>query len=277
MNIDSHQHFWHYAPATHDWITDDMEVLKQDFLPPDLAPLLKQHHLEECVAVQASQTEQETDFLLRLASRYDFIRGVVGWVDLQRERVEERLAHYAQFSKLVGMRHIVQSETDEHFMTRPEFLRGVALLSDYGLAYDLLIMEQQLPSAVQLVERLPQVRLVLDHIAKPKIANQELSPWKENIQMLATYPNVYCKLSGMVTEADWAAWQPEDLAPYLDVVLQAFGPDRLMFGSDWPVCLLAASYQRVYEVIDRYLAGFSTDERAKIFGENAIDFYQLSS
>ena len=277
MKLDSHQHFWHYSPDTHDWITDDMAVLKRDFLPPDLQPLLEQNGFDGCVAVQASQSEQETDFLLNLADRYNFIRGVVGWVDLQDKQVEARLAHYAQFDKLVGMRHVVQSEADEHFLIRPDFLRGVALLQEYDLAYDLLVVERQLLASIQFVSQLPQTRIALDHIAKPKIAERELLPWKENIQSLAAYPNVYCKLSGMVTEADWAAWQPADIIPYLDVVVDAFGPNRLMFGSDWPVCLLAAPYRRVYTLIDQYLADFTEVERAKIYGQNAIDFYQLST
>ena len=277
MRIDSHQHFWHYSPDTHGWITDDMAVLKRNFLPPDLKEQFARHGIDGCVAVQASQSAQETEFLLDLATRYDFIRGVVGWVDLQSERLEERLTHYAQYDKLVGMRHAVQSEPDEHFLLRPEFLRGVNLLQEHDLTYDILIYERQLLATLQFVAQLPQARLVLDHIAKPKIAQQELSPWRENIRSLAEYPNVYCKLSGMVTEADWQQWQPDDINPYLDVVVEAFGPDRLMFGSDWPVCLLAASYLKVVELMDRYFASFSSDERAKIYGQNAIDFYQLPS
>ena len=276
MKIDSHQHFWQYSPSGHHWITDDMKVLKRNFMPPDLKEQLDQHNWDGCVAVQASSSEQETSFLLDLAGQYDFIRGVVGWVDLQDERLEERLAYYATYDKLVGIRHVVQDEPDAHFLLRPDFLRGVALLPQYNLTYDLLIYEHQLPVAHQFVSQLPQVRLVVDHIAKPSIARGELSPWRENIRALATHPNVYCKLSGMVTEADWQRWHPDDIIPYLDVVTEAFGPDRLMFGSDWPVCLLAASYSAVGEIIHQYFADFSPSEKAGINGKNAVDFYQLS-
>lgn len=277
MKVDSHQHFWQYSPDTHDWIGDDMAVLKRDFLPSDLKPLLDQNGIDGCIAVQASQSEQETEFLLRLASQHTFIRGVVGWVDLQDDKVEDRLAYYAPSEKLVGIRHIVQSEPDKHFLLRPNFLRGVSLLQQYNLSYDILIYEHQLPTALEFVKQLPHTRMVLDHIAKPNIAQGELSPWRENIQSLANYPNVYCKLSGMVTEAHWQQWQAEDIIPYLDIVTEAFGPGRLMIGSDWPVCLVAASYQEVLAVVDQYFANFSPDEKAKIYGQNAIDFYQLSS
>ena len=277
MNIDSHQHFWRYSPDTHNWIGDDMAVLKRDFMPPDLEELLVQNGFEGCVVVQASSSEQETDFLLDLAHQYNFIRGVVGWVDLQSEQLEERLAHYTRFNRLVGMRHLVQDESDDQFLGRPKFLQGVKLLQQYDLTYDMLVYEQQLPATLQFVAQLPDVRLVVDHIAKPKIARQELSPWQENIRSLAKYPNVYCKLSGMVTEADWEQWRPEDITPYLDVVTDAFGIDRLMIGSDWPVCLLAAPYRAVIALVDQYFAGFSSDEKNKIYGQNATDFYQLSA
>ena len=277
LKIDSHQHFWHYSLRTHGWITDDMAVLQRNFLPPDLKPILEQNGLDGCVAVQASPSEQETEFLLGLAEQYDFIKGVVGWVDLQDKRLEDRLAHYTQFTKLVGMRHGVQDEPDEHFLLRPAFLRGIKLLQKFNLTYDLLIIEKQLLATLEFVSHLPSARLVLDHIAKPNIAKHEQSPWKENIRSLAAYPNVYCKLSGMVTEADWQRWQPEDIFPYLDVVVEAFGADRLMFGSDWPVCLLAASYQKVIGLMDQYFAAFSPEEKKQIYRQNAIDFYQLST
>lgn len=273
---DSHQHFWQYAPETHPWISEDLEILRRDFMPPDLKPELEQHRIDGCVAVQANQSEQETQFLLDLADRYDFIRGVVGWVDLSDERVEERLAYYDRFPKLVGLRHIVQDEPDPNFLLRPEFLRGVRQLPAHNLAYDILIYEHQLPTAVQFAAELPEVRLVLDHIAKPKITRPERTTWQTNIRSLAAHAHVYCKLSGMVTEADWADWQPEDIVPYLDTVIEAFGLDRLMFGSDWPVCLLAAPYHEVIGLMDRYFGSFSAEEQAKVYGKNAIDFYQLN-
>ena len=276
IRIDSHQHFWHYAPATHGWITDEMEVLKRDYLPADLKKELDNNAVAGCVSVQAAQTAQETQFLLDQADKHAFIRGVVGWVNLQDEAVEEQLAGWAQHPKFVGVRHIVQAETDEHFLLQPAFLRGVRLLSTLDLTYDLLIREDQLPAARSFVDQLPDAQLVVDHLAKPKIAAHERSPWKENIQALAERPNVHCKLSGLVTEADWSNWQPRDLFPYLDVVVEAFGTERVMVGSDWPVCRLAASYAQVNELMDQYFASFTEAEQARIFGQNAIDFYQLS-
>ena len=276
VRIDSHQHFWHYAPATHGWITDEMKVLQRDYLPADLKKKLDANDVAGCVSVQAAQTEQETQFLLDQADKYAFIRGVVGWVDLQDEAVEEQLSRWARHPKFVGVRHIVQSEPDDHFLVRPAFLRGVRLLSAFDLTYDLLIRENQLPAARSFADQLPDAKLVVDHLAKPKIATHKLSPWKENIRALAERPNVYCKLSGLVTEADWSNWQPSDVYPYLDVVMEAFGAERVMVGSDWPVCRLAASYVQVKELTDRYFASFTAAEQARVYGQNAIDFYQLS-
>ena len=274
--IDSHQHFWQYSPDTHGWITDETDALKRDFLPSDLQPLLAENEIAGCVAVQASQTEQETTFLLSLAGQYDFIKGVVGWVDLQDYNVKHHLARWADHPKLVGIRHQVQDEPDEQFLLRPAFLRSVKALQAFDLTYDLLITERQLPAALSFVAYLPDVKIVLDHLAKPHIAQHELLPWQENIRSLAQYPNVYCKLSGLVTEADWQQWSYDDLMPYLDVAVDAFGTDRLMFGSDWPVCTLSSTYAEVASVINRYFDSFSEEEHAKVFGTNAIDFYQLT-
>ena len=274
--IDSHQHFWQYSSDTHSWVTDKMDTLKRDFLPPDLQPLLAENEITGCVAVQASQTEQESIFLLSLADQYDFIKGVVGWTDLQDYNVKHHLARWANYPKLVGIRHQVQDEPDEQFLLRPEFLRGVKALREFDLTYDLLITERQLPAAISFVAYLPDTKIVLDHLAKPPIAQHELSSWQENIRSLAQYPNVYCKLSGMVTEADWQQWSYEDLVPYLEVVVEAFGTDRLMFGSDWPVCTLAGTYTEVISIVNRYFDSFSEEECAKVFSTNAIDFYQLT-
>jgi L-fuconolactonase len=276
VRIDSHQHFWRYAPVTHGWITDEMKVLQRDYLPPDLEKELDTNNVAGCVSVQAAQTEQETQFLLDQSDKYAFIRGVVGWVDLQDEAVEEQLARWTRHLKFVGVRHIVQSEADDHFLARPAFLRGVRLLSKFDLTYDLLIREDQLPAAQSFADQLPAANLVVDHLAKPKIASRELSPWRENIRALAERPNVCCKLSGLVTEADWNDWQPSDLYPYLDVVVEAFGAERVMWGSDWPVCRLAASYTQVKALTDRYFASYTAAEQARVYGQNAIDFYQLS-
>jgi L-fuconolactonase len=275
VRIDSHQHFWQYTPATHGWITDPMEVLKRDYLPPDLKKELDAHSISGCVSVQAAQTEQENRFLLDQADAYDFVRGVVGWVDLQDEKVEERLSHWAQHPKFVGVRHIVQDE-EEDFLTNSAFVRGVRLLPKFNLTYDLLIRESQLPAARLFVDQLPEVKIVVDHLAKPKITTQKRSPWAEHIRALAKSSNAYCKLSGAVTEADWHHWEDSDIYPYLDVVVEAFGTERLMIGSDWPVCLLAASFSQVTELMHRYFVAFSSAEQKQIFGQNAIDFYQLS-
>jgi len=225
--------------------------------------------------VQADQSEAETDFILQLADKYDFIKGVVGWVDLRDYNVRSRLAHFAKYDKLVGVRHIVQDEPDDQFLLDPEFMRGVKALPEFDLAYDILIYEKHLPVTLQFVSFLPECRLVVDHLAKPNIARAQRSPWRENMLSLGKYPNVYCKLSGLVTEADWQNWKAEDFTYYLDVVVEAFGTDRLMIGSDWPVCLLAAEYPQVMEVIDRYIAQFTEQEKARIYGQNAIDFYHL--
>ncbi len=274
--IDAHQHFWKYDPQRLSWISDDMQILQQDYLPPTLKTEMDKAGFDACIAVQASQSEAETDFLLDLAAQYDFINGVVGWLDLCDPNVRSRLAHYAQFPKLCGIRHIIHDEADDCFMLRPDFMRGVKMLADFNLAYDILIVEKHLPATLQFVSYLPECRLVVDHIAKPKIRLAELSPWEENIRSLAKYPNVYCKLSGMVTEADRQAWKPADFKPYLDVIFESFGADRLMIGSDWPVCLLAGNYEEVMAIVEDYMEHFSAEDKAKVFGQNAIDFYKLS-
>lgn len=276
FTIDAHQHFWQYDPEQLSWIGDHMQILKQDYLPPDLKSEMDKSGFNGCVAVQASQSEAETDFLLNLANQYDYIKGVVGWVDLCDYNVKGRLRHYAQFPKLCGIRHIVHDEADDYFMLRPDFMRGVKMLPEFGLTYDLLIFEKHLPVALQFVSYLPECRLVVDHIAKPKIAAGALSPWQENIRSLASYPNVYCKLSGMLTEADWKNWKVSDFKPYLDVIFDAFGTDRLMIGSDWPVCRLAGEYEEVMAVVVDYMEHFSEGEKKKVLGQNAVDFYKLS-
>lgn len=277
LKIDAHQHFWKYDPAKLGWINNDMQVLKKDYLPPDLKAEMDKTGYDGCVAVQASQSEEETDFLLALAKQYEYIKGVVGWVDLCDYNVKSRLAHYAKQPKLCGIRHIVHDEADDYFLLRPDFMRGVKMLEEFDLTYDILIFEKHLPVTLQFVSYLPESRLVVDHIAKPRIAAAELSPWKENMRSLAKYPNVYCKLSGMVTEADWHKWKPDDFNPYLDVVFEAFGTDRLMIGSDWPVCRLAGEYDEVMAVVESYISQLSQDEQAAILGGNAINFYQLST
>ncbi|MBC6698593.1 amidohydrolase family protein [Hymenobacter puniceus] len=273
--IDAHQHFWHFDARRDTWITPDMVAIQRDFLPSDLEPLLHRHGLDGCVAVQASQSTAETEFLLELAARHDFIRGVVGWVDLQAENVAEQLAHYAQFDKLKGFRHILQGETDRALMLRPDFRRGIAALQPHGFTYDLLIQPDQLPFAAKLAAEFPHQLFVLDHLAKPLIKAGELEPWRRELQALAAHENVVCKVSGLVTEADWQHWAPQDFRPYLDVVFDAFGPARVLFGSDWPVCNVAGSYGRVVELVQDYVTRFSVAEQAGFWGENAARVYHL--
>lgn len=252
-----------------------MKVLRRDFLPSDLKPELDGAGFQGCVAIQARQSIEETHWLLELASRTPFIFGVVGWVDLRSPRAHAELASFAKEPKLVGVRHIVQSEPDDRFLLQPEFLRGVSFLEEYDLAYDILIYAKHLPVVAEFVDKFPRQRFVLDHLAKPRIKEKLMHPWEKGIRELAKFSNVYCKSSGLVTEADWQGWKPEDLAPYMDVAMECFGPDRLMIGSDWPVCTVAASYSRVVKVFGDYLEQFSEDVRAKVLGTNALEFYKL--
>ena len=275
MRIDAHQHFWKYNSQRDSWITDDMRVLRADFLPHHLAPLLQQEGFDGCVAVQADQSEEETAFLLQLAEENPFIKGVVGWVDLQSSKVEERLGHFAQAKKLKGLRHIVQAEADEQFMLRPAFMHGISLLQTFNFTYDILIYPAQLPSAEKLVAAFPHQKFIVDHLAKPIIKSGEVEKWEKDLRRLAQHQNVYCKISGMVTEADWQHWNQAHFTPYLDVVTEAFGTHRLVYGSDWPVCLLAATYQQQLGIVQKYFQTFSESEQAQIFGGNAQQFYQL--
>jgi len=277
MIIDSHQHFWHYDRRRDAWITEDMPVLQRDFLPEDLIPQLRANLVDGTIAVQATQSEAETTFLLQLAGQFDEIKAVVGWVDLCAPNLPERLAHFSHFDKLCGFRHVVQSEPDDRFMLRPEFLTGIRQLQQFEFTYDILIYPHQLPAAIELVERFPRQDFVLDHLAKPLIRSGVVSPWAQQIRVLAANPNVYCKLSGLITEADWRSWRETDFKPYLDVVFDAFGTDRVMFGSDWPVCLLAADYRDVKQLLAGYLNDFPVERRDKIFGGNAEKFYGLKT
>jgi L-fuconolactonase len=272
MRLDAHQHFWKFDPAEYSWIHADWPI-RQDFLPDDLAPLLGQSGIEGCIAVQARQTVEETQWLLDLATQHPIIKGVVGWVDLRSDAIEERLGTFSKNPKLVGVRHVVQDEPDDRFMLGAEFMRGIAALAQFRLTYDILITPRQLPAAIELVKSFPKQAFVVDHIAKPFIRQGALSPWREQIRELAKSQNVFCKISGMVTEADWAQWKPADFAPYLDVVFDAFGPDRLMFGSDWPVCLLAAPYHRVFSLVEDWLVQLKPRQRQRVLGGNCDRFY----
>lgn len=276
MRIDAHQHFWVFDPVRDNWITEDMRVIRRDFLPSDLKPLLEAANMDGCVAVQADQSDTETSFLLKLAEEHSFIKAVVGWVDLLSEDIEQKLEGLRQYKVLKGFRHILQGEKDRAFMLRSDFKRGISALSKSSFTYDLLVLPDQLNVTEELVSSFPYQKFVIDHLAKPLIRQGVLDGWEKDICALAQYENVYCKLSGMVTEADWHNWTQQDLEPYLDAIVNAFGTRRIMYGSDWPVCLLAASYQQTYEIVEQYFSSFSEDEQGLIFGGNAVDFYQIN-
>ena len=272
--IDAHQHFWKYDPVKFGWVNDSMSILRNDYLPEDLEPVLKANGMEGCVAIQADQSEHETEFLLQLAKNHSFIKGVVGWIDLKAKTVDERLDHYADFKLLKGFRHILQAEKPE-FMLYPDFKRGIAALRKHQFTYDLLLYPYHLEAAIELVKEFPDQPFVVDHIAKPDIKNGNMKDWKKNIQSIAELPNVFCKISGMVTEHDFAQWKKEDFTPYLNVVVEAFGINKVMFGSDWPVCLVAASYKSTLEIVKEYFSSFSQTEQEMFFNKNATQFYKL--
>lgn len=274
MRIDAHQHFWYFDPVRDAWIDETMQIIRRDFLPADLAPILNQNDVDGCIAVQATQNDGETDFLLNLAAENDFIKGVVGWIDLQAVDLAARLDQYQERALLKGFRHVLQGEPAE-FMLRPAFVRGVGMLHRYGYTYDILIFPKQLPNAVKLVRQCPEQPFVLDHIAKPYIKTGEIATWKKDLTTLAAHENVFCKVSGMITEADYHTWTYAQLVPYLDAVFEAFGTNRIMFGSDWPVCLVAGDYAEVLGILEEYTAGFSGQEKAQVFGLNALKFYGL--
>jgi L-fuconolactonase len=274
QRIDAHQHFWKYDPQAHNWIDDTMHSIRKDFLPEDLQPLLTQNHFSGCVAVQADQTEEETKFLLALAEEHNFIKGVVGWVNLLDDKVAERLNYFSTEKKLKGFRHVVQGEA-AGFMSREDFRRGIASLKQFGYTYDILIFHHQLPDAITLVNRFPGQPFVLDHIAKPDLKTGNIKKWKADIKELARAENVMCKISGMVTEAHWDSWTPYDLTPCLDVVFENFTAERLMFGSDWPVCNVAASYSNVVSTVHDYIAQLPATDQEQVWFKNAQSFYNL--
>ncbi len=276
MRLDSHQHFWTYRPDHQVWMTDEMQVLRRDYLPGELQPLLQSIQFDGTIAVQARQMVGETAWLLELADAHDFIKGVVGWVDLQSPALRSQLETFSLHPKLAGVRHVVHDEPDDHFLLRPEFRRGIAQLREFGLTYDLLLFPKHLPVAVRLVAEFPDQPFVLDHIAKPTVREGRMSPWREDLQRLAQFPNVWCKLSGLVTEATWQQWQPEDFHRYLDIVVAAFGPGRLMIGSDWPVCTLSGTYGDTMKIVTDYIRKLPTEIREGILGGNCARFYGLN-
>lgn len=274
--LDSHHHFWRYVPSEYEWIDESKTLIRRDFLPEDFKRELDEAGVSSAISVQARQTLAETDALLGFAEKHEFIKGVVGWVPLIDPKVETSLAHAASNPKLRAVRHVLETEPDPNYMLRPDFNAGIRLLARFDLVYDILIFERHLPQTIQFVDKHPNQIFILDHLAKPRVRDGEIAPWNQNIRELAKRPNVYCKLSGLVTEADYIAWTPDQLKPYLDTVLDAFGPERLMFGSDWPVCLVAVSYKRWVSVLDDFTAALSATEQQQIWSGTAEKAYQLT-
>jgi L-fuconolactonase len=278
LKIDAHQHFWQYDPVRDNWITNEMSVIKRDFMPADLQPVLERNDIDGTVLVQTCHTEDDTRFMLKLAEENDFIKGVVGWVNLQSVNIEDRLKYYHEKYPIVkGFRHVLQNDPDEQLMLREEFKRGISLLNKYNFTYDILIYPKHLKYAAKLVEEFPDQKFVVDHLAKPYIKDKMIDTWKADINTLSRYQNVFCKVSGMLTEADWYSWRTDDFTPYLDVVFNAFSTNRVMYGSDWPVCLLAGGYNRALEILQIYTSRLSHQEQEQFFGGNAIDFYNLEA
>lgn len=273
--VDSHQHFWQVGRFDYPWMSPEVEVLYRDYLPPDIEPILEECGVAKTVLVQASNSVTETRWLLSLADRHQFIGAVVGWVDLMRSEVEQQLDELTAHPKFKGVRHLVESEPAEDWLVQPSVLRAFGVLASYGVTYDLLVHTRHLKHVKTLAESCPTLRLVVDHMAKPPVASGEVSEWVKEIREVAAYPNIHCKLSGLVTEADLRGWRTEDLRPFVERALEFFGPGRMMFGSDWPVCLRAASYRQVLESFQSLLAGLPGEDRSRIFGKNAAEFYQL--
>jgi L-fuconolactonase len=275
MVIDSHQHFWKYEPVKHDWIDDDMSVIRRDFSPSDLSKVYKESSIDGCVAVQADQTLEETDFLIDLASNNSFIKGIVGWVDLRAENIENVLEKYSTDKIVKGFRHVVQGEADHNFLLRPNFSRGISLLEKYNFTYDILVFPHQLGSVLEFVKKFPNQKFVIDHIAKPYIKDGYFDGWATMMTAIGKHENVSCKMSGMVTEADFNTWTPEQIHPYMNVALEAFGSSRILFGSDWPVCLVAGNYSKIKKLTTDFISQLSQIEQNSIMGNNAIEFYNL--
>ncbi len=275
LRIDAHQHFWKFDPVRDSWINEEMRAIQRDFLPADLEPVLKQNGMDGSVVVQSDQSVAENEFHLQHATSNDFIKGIVGWVDLRANDIEEQLQELSRHKKLKGFRHVLQAEPDPAFMLQPNFIRGISHLRKHGFTYDILIYPKHLSYAKQLVAALPDQPFVIDHMAKPLIKDQMIEDWKKDMAVIARHENVSCKISGMVTEADWKNWKKEDFRPYLDVTFEVFGSKRILFGSDWPVCLVAASYERMMEIVQNYISEFTEQEQADFWGGNAVSFYNL--
>lgn len=272
--IDSHVHFWQYNKKRDTWITDDMKLLKEDYLPEHLSLTLKRNEIDGVIAVQADQSEVETRFLVELSKTHHIIKGVVGWVDLQSDNLSAQLEYFKQFPVIKGWRHVAQSEP-AGFLLKDAFVNGVASLKEFDYTYDILIYHHQIKDAVAFADRLPDQKLILDHCGKPGIKNKSIDDWAKGIHDLAAHPNIYCKLSGLFTEAYWNEWTTADFYPYLDVVFKEFGTDRLVFGSDWPVMLLSGMYVQWKSLLEKYMENYKVEDREKVFGQNAAYFYNI--
>lgn len=275
MRIDAHQHFWIFDPIRDSWIDGEMSKIQRDFMPEDLESVLNENNFDGCVAIQADQTEEQNTFLLNLAAKNSFIKGVVGWVDLQAGNIEDRLAHYASNTLMKGFRHVMQGEIQRDFMLKPAFINGIKKLDKYNFTYDILIFTDQIAYSEELVNSLPNQKFVIDHLAKPDIKAQNITDWARDIKAIAKHENVCCKISGMVTEADWKTWKQADFEPYLDIILESFGTKRLLYGSDWPVCEVAGGYKKALSILNNYTRTLTHTEQQDIFGENAVRFYNL--
>ncbi len=275
MKIDAHHHFWKYSEEEYGWIDEEKAVIRRDFLPAHLHDEISAVGIDGVVSVQARQSLEETEALLRYSDQHEFMRGVVGWAPLISPSVKEDLERFSSHPKLKGVRHVLEDEPDDHYISRGDFNRGVGELEQFHLVYDILILERHLPQTIEFVDRHPNQVFVLDHIAKPRIKDNLITPWRENIGELARRPNVSSKISGMVTEADFDNWTETQLQPYLETVLEAFGPSRLMFGSDWPVCLVACRYGRWFEIVSRFVGRLSSAEQERILGGTAVEVYRL--
>jgi L-fuconolactonase len=275
MTLDSHQHFWKYTKENHGWINDDMAVIRRDFLPQDLKPILKDNNIDGCIAVQADQSLEETNFLLQLANENSFIKGVVGWVDLRATDIHNQLEDLQQETILKGFRHIVQGEADSNFLLRPDFLKGISYLERNNFTYDILVFPHQLGATLEFVKKFPNQKFVIDHIAKPYIKDSFFDGWALLMKEIAKQENVFCKLSGMATEADIKVWTPQQLEPYMQLVLESFGSNRIMYGSDWPVCLVAGDYNKIKNIATDFIKYLSKTEQENIMGNNATKFYNL--
>lgn len=273
MFIDTHQHFWKYNDLEYGWIDDD--VLKRDFLPTDLKPILKRNKFDGCIAVQARQTEEETEWLLSFAKEYDFIKGVTGWIDLCADNLSERLDYFSQYEDLKAYRHVVHDEPDDHFIIRPEFVKGIKSLVERGIPYEILIFARHLKPTIELVKLFPEHDFVIDHIAKPDMKKNGFDNWLKDIKVFDSFKNVRCKLSGMTTETHFHKWTDEEFYPYMEACLDIFGPNRLMMGSDWPVCLLSGEYDPTINVVRNFISTLTQDEQELILGLTAKDFYKL--